>query len=295
MMFWLTTVSGLVLVGIVLRDVFHTLFHPSGQGSITRWIMQLTWRLSRLVPTHRQLASLAGPIGMTAVIAVWGTIAVTGWTLVYLPNMADGLSYSPSLDPAARSDLLDALYLSLVTVATLGFGDIVPTAPWLRLATPLQALVGFVLLTAAVSWVLQIYPALHRRRVLALRLITLRRARLKEPELGVESIPTDVLTGLAANLVQARTDLSQYAATYFFRDSDRDVALAAELGYAATLASEATLSARSQTRLAGAMLTTALDSLADLLDHQFLHLNADTAIVLNAYAADHRHADTPGS
>ncbi|MFC7876169.1 ion channel [Isoptericola sp. NPDC057391] len=35
----------------------------------------------------------------------------------------------------------------------VGFGDIVPTTPWLRLATtPLQALIGFALLTAAVSW-----------------------------------------------------------------------------------------------------------------------------------------------
>jgi hypothetical protein len=66
--------------------------------------------------------------------------------------------------------VLDALYLSTVAMSTLGFGDIVPVDGWLRLVVPVQALVGFLLLTAAVSWVLQVYPAPARRRVLAVRL-----------------------------------------------------------------------------------------------------------------------------
>ena len=283
------TVLGVVLVLAVLRDVFHTLFHPSGQGSIARQVMTQVWRLARRLNPRRQLASTAGPLGMTAVIATWGMLAVLGWTLIYLAQMPDGLSYSPSLDPAQRSDVLDAVYLSLVTVATLGFGDIVPTSPWLRLVAPLEALVGFVLLTAAVSWVLQIYPALHRRRVLALQLATLRRAR-RTIGLGIDSVPTDVLTDLAADIVQARIDLTQYAATYFFRDANPDIALAANLDYATELARDATTSTDPQTRLAGAMLTTALDALAELLDQQFLHLDADTTTVLHAYADDHRHA-----
>ncbi|MFF8942469.1 potassium channel family protein [Streptomyces sp. NPDC014864] len=69
-----------------------------------------------------------------------------------------------------------SVYLSLVTVATLGLGDIAPSADWLRIVAPLEAMVGFVLLTATVSWILGIYPALARRRALALRISQLRRA-----------------------------------------------------------------------------------------------------------------------
>jgi hypothetical protein len=36
-------------------------------------------------------------------------------------------------------------------VATLGFGDIVPESEWLRIVVPAQALIGFALLTAAVT------------------------------------------------------------------------------------------------------------------------------------------------
>lgn len=44
----------------------------------------------------------------------------------------------------------------------------------LRLIVPLEALVGFALLTASVSWLLTVYPALSRRRSLAYEITLLR-------------------------------------------------------------------------------------------------------------------------
>lgn len=185
--------------------------------------------------------------------------------------------------------MFDSLYVSLVTIGTLGFGDIVPTSPWLRLIVPLEALFGFMLLTAAVSWVLQIYPALHRRRVLALQLSTLRQARRLQPTVTIESVPTDILTGLAAAIVEARNDFTQYGATYYFRDLETDASLAFSLQYATDLADEASGSRDPRTRLAGALISAAVDSLAGLLDQEFLQLGGDTAAVVKAYAVDHRH------
>ena len=287
---WVITVLGVGLVVVVVRDVFHTLFHPVGHGSIAPQVMKLVWRLLRLFPSDRRIASLTGPLGITAVIITWGVTAVLGWMLIYFPQMPNAVSYSSELNPAERNELIDSLYLSLVTVATLGFGDIVPTSPWLRVAAPLEALFGFMLVTAAVSWVLQIYPALHRRRVLALQLSTLRQARRSDTSLAeIDSIPIDVLTTVAASIVEARNDFTQYGATYYFRDLEADASLAASLGYATDLAAEATASTQSQVRLAGAMITAAVNSLAELLDQEFLHLGGDTFAVVQAYAADHGH------
>ena len=287
---WVITVLGVGLVVVVVRDVFHTLFHPIGHGSIAPQVMKLVWRLLRLFPSDRRIASLTGPLGITAVIITWGVTAVLGWMLIYFPQMPNAVSYSSELNPAERNELIDSLYLSLVTVATLGFGDIVPTSPWLRVAAPLEALFGFMLVTAAVSWVLQIYPALHRRRVLALQLSTLRQARRSDTSLAeVDSIPIDVLTTVAASIVEARNDFTQYGATYYFRDLEADASLAASLEYATDLAAEATASTQSQVRLAGAMITAAVNSLAELLDQEFLHLGGDTFAVVQAYAADHGH------
>ena len=232
---------------------------------------------------------MTGPLGIALVVLTWGAIAVLGWAMLYFAQMPDGFAYSSELNPADRNDVFDALYVSLVTIGTLGFGDIVPTSPLLRVIVPLEALFGFMLLTAAVSWVLQIYPALHRRRVLALQLSTLREARRAEPTLGIDSVPIDVLTGLANAVVEARNDFTQYGATYYFRDLEADASLAYSLEYATQLAAEAAGSSHPQTRLAGALITASVDSLAGLLNEEFLRLDGDTGDVIRAYAADHRH------
>jgi short subunit dehydrogenase-like uncharacterized protein len=125
--------------------------------------------------------------------------------------------------------------------------------------------------------------------VLALQLTTLRDARLANPALGIDSVPTDVLTALASAVVEARNDFTQYGATYYFRDLEADASLAASLDYATTLAAEAARSERPQTQLAGALITAAVDSLADLLNQEFLQFDGDTDAVIRAYAADHRH------
>jgi len=286
---WAVGVVGSLLVAVVVRDVFHTLFHPIGHGSIAPQVMRFVWWLMRLFHPDRRIASLTGPLGIALVVLTWGALAVAGWAMVYFAFMPEGFAYSSELGHLRRNPVFDSLYVSLVTIGTLGFGDIVPTSPWLRLLVPLEALFGFMLLTAAVSWVLQIYPALHRRRVLALQLSTLREARRLQPSVGIESIPTDVLTGLAASVVEARNDFTQYGATYYFRDLETDASLAFSLDYATRLAEEASSSSHPQTRLAGALITAAVDSLAGLLDDEFLRLGGDTATVVKAYAADHRH------
>lgn len=174
---WVIAVVGSLLVAVVVRDVFHTLFHPIGHGSIAPQVMRFVWRLLRLFPSDRRIASLTGPLGIALVVLTWGAIAIVGWAMLYFALMPEGFAYSSELNPVERNTVFDSLYVSLVTIGTLGFGDIVPTSPWLRVIVPLEALFGFMLLTAAVSWVLQIYPALHRRRVLALQLSTLRQGR----------------------------------------------------------------------------------------------------------------------
>jgi hypothetical protein len=285
---WVIALIGGLLVAVVVRDVFHTLFHPIGHGSIAPQVMKFVWWLLRLFPPDRRIASLTGPLGIALVVLTWGAIAILGWAMLYLAQMPDGFAYSSELNRDGRNEVFDSLYLSLVTIGTLGFGDIVPISPILRVIVPLEALFGFMLLTAAVSWVLQIYPALHRRRVLALELSTLREARRVNPNLGIDAIPTHVLTGLADAVVEARNDFTQYGATYYFRDLEADASLASSLEYATQLATEAS-TAQPQTRLAGALITAAVESLAGLLNQEFLRLDGDTAEVLRAYAADHRH------
>jgi Ion channel len=97
---------------------------------------------------QRCLGLLLRPV----VVVAWVVLIELGWTLIYWPQLADGSHISEGLQQTVRGGFLDALYLPMITVATLGFDDIVPTEEWLRIAVPVQALLDFVLLTAAVTW-----------------------------------------------------------------------------------------------------------------------------------------------
>ncbi|GAA2499751.1 potassium channel family protein [Streptomyces gobitricini] len=285
---WSISVIGLGLVLVALRDLFHTLWHPAGRGGLSTLVMNALWRSSRRRTTPGRIAAVVGPAAMVSVILTWTSIVIAGWTLIYWAHMPDGFAYSPGLDPAQRTDLLDALYLSLVALATLGFGDIVPVAGWLRVAVPIQALIGFALLTAAVSWVGQIYPALTRRRVLALRLASLRAAREATGSKD-EAFAAVLLESLAVEIIHVRTDLSQHAETYYFHDGEDSTSLAAMISYAADLAVEGQLSQRADVRTSAAMLANALEGLATVLDRQFLKTKGHTEEIFAAYARDHGH------
>jgi hypothetical protein len=52
---------------------------------------------------------------------------VVGWALVFLPQMPQGFNFAPGLDPSQHSGFLDAIYVSLVNLTSLGYGDITPS------------------------------------------------------------------------------------------------------------------------------------------------------------------------
>lgn len=285
---WVVTVAGGLLVVAVLRDIFHTLIHPAGQGTLAKRTFMTLWWLSRLVRRPASFGALAGPLGIVAVTCLWAGLIVTGWALVYWPWLPDGFVYSSGLLPERRSDALDAFYVSLVSLTTLGVGDVAPQEAWLRVAVPLEALVGFTLLTAVVSWVLQVYPALARRRTLALRLEALCRADPTGAWLDDDSsAAASVLHGLASDVSGVRVDLTQYAETYYFRDRENVGSLPAAVGVASDLVDRAIATARPDVRHAGRTLGAALDDLADRLERSFRIGGGTASEVFTAYAADH--------
>jgi len=277
---WVVSGAGVLVVLVVLRDIFHTLLHPAAHGEFSRAVVRTAWFFARRSgPVGMRLA---GPLSMLAVIATWAALTMLGWALLYLPHLPDSFSYAPGLDPAQRSVVTDALYLSLVVGATLGFGDLVPVAGWLRLVLPLEALMGFAVFTASVTWILQIYPALAQRRALAVRL-----RLLIEQESHAADLPPSVLHGLAADIVAVRVDLQQYTETYYFHDG-QETSLAAVLPAALALGEAAAADPGRGRRLAGAVLRSAIAELTGLLDEQYLRTGGTPEDIVVAYGRDHR-------
>jgi hypothetical protein len=118
----------------------------------------------------------------------------------------------------------------VVTLTTLGFGDVTPDAAALRLIVPLEGLLGFGLLSASTSWLLLIYPVLSRRRSLAYEITLLREAEgtAAEPVGRLEPEALERLYAeLTSRLVAVERDLVSFPISYYFAEEDPRFSLAA--------------------------------------------------------------------
>lgn len=280
------TVVGIGVILIGLRDMFHTLLHPTGQGRLTTVVLAGTWRISR-ASGHR-LGSAVGPAAMVLTILLWVALQVLGWALIYLPHVPEGFRYSSGIDPFDYPSVMEAVYFSAVTLTTLGYGDVVATQPWIRAASPLEGLTGFALLTAALTWFTQVHPPLSRRRALALELKSLADTDYAETLHGAPpAIQTRVLDTLAAEVVKVRIDFVQHSEGFYFQESDPDLSLARQLSYALRMRDAALASPEAVVRRSGQQLSSAIEHLCSRLDESYLHTGQGPVGVVAAYAADH--------
>jgi len=285
---WIFPLLGFLVIMIGLRDVFHTLLHPSGQGELTKAAMNGSWRTSKILGL--KAVSLAGPFGIVAVILLWTALQILGWALVYYPQVPQGFTYADGINPARYPDFIEALYISTVTLSTLGFGDVIATNPWIRALSPVEALIGFALLTAAVSWFLQLYPALARRRALAIRLTVLRDAQYLQhlPEFSPDMI-CRVLDSITDGVVQTRVDLTQTSESYYFRESTAPASLATSISYAIALSEHAQKHADPGVRAAGRALHNALQDLSKLMMTSLGLHGSSPQNTFQTYASDHKY------
>ncbi|WP_150307807.1 ion channel [Planctomonas psychrotolerans] len=280
------TIAGIAILAIGLIDMFRTLLHPTGQGRVSGWVLSATWWLSRA--TKHRLGSAVGPAAMVAVIVMWVALQGVGWALIYVPHIPGDFLYAPGIDPSRYSAFAEALYISFVTLTTLGYGDAVATDPGIRLAAPLEALTGFALLTAALTWFAQVYPPLFRRRALALELKGLADTGYADALDEVDAATASrVLDTLTAEVAAVRVDLTQHAEGYYFQEENPDLSLARQLPYALRMRDAARSRSEAAVRLSGEQLSQALDQLGAELRGTFLHTGDDLEAIFAAYATDH--------
>lgn len=287
-MTWVLNVAGAALVALAVLDIFRTLWHPHGFGGVARGLFVVVWRVSGRLPGQGRIAQASGALSLALTVIVWAALVVLGFALIYWPHLSTSFSFSSPLDPT-RDGLPTALYVSLVAVTTLGLGDIVPESAVLRLVVPVEAIVGFLLLSAAISWVLQLYPALARRRSLSRELAALSGPGTRAVVLhGDASVAAGLLHGLSGSVTRIHTDLLQYGEAYYFRENRTVASLAATGGVLLDLVETGRRAEAPEVRHAAGVLAAVLDDLSSTLAEGFLRLDArDTPSVLRAFADDH--------
>ncbi len=285
--------AGAAVILVTLHDIFATLFHPLGRGYIGHHVVGLVSRAGhRLSPRFASATVLIGPIGYVVVVASWAALLIVGWALIFFPYLPEGFSFAPGLAPADHAGFGDALYISLVNLTSLGYGDISPEASVLRLLGPIETLFGLSLVTASVSWLISIYSAISQRDAFAHEVQLSRRAEERFGEKLADADP-DLLERLLASfsekLITTRRNLIHFPITIHFRSEDEDKALSRLMPYLAGLVEEAAGESRPQAlRVRGEMLRMAMSDFAETLRERIGIDGETTEAILGHYDAHQR-------
>jgi hypothetical protein len=293
--YWVWTALGITVTLIVLTDIAQTLFAPAESGSLSAQFAALVWKsVRRISRSHPNRLSVAGSLIMVLTIGLWTVGLTVGGALIYWPRLTEDFLVASGLNLAENESFADAVYVSMVTLGTLGYGDLTPQTTFLRFAMPLQALIGFALFTAAISWIMSVYPALSRQRHLA-REVQLLHANEREAGNAVDVLDPvaygDILKDFANQVVAIRNDLVHHSVTYYFRVNDPDSALTVALPSLHDRARLASAHDSPDVRFQALLLSKALDDLAGYIASSWLPTDhqADTEAVLRAYAEQHLH------
>lgn len=286
------TLLGVALIALALRDVFDVLFHPRGRGIVARRVvLAVSWASRNLVPRAHATRLLVGPLGYIAVVATWAALLAVGWALVFLPHLPEGFTFDPGLDPREHSGFADALYVSLVNLTSLGYGDIAPASSLLRLLGPLETTFGLGLLTASLSWLISIYSSISRRDSLAHEVHLAKQA---EERLGEKLADGDpellerLLASFAEQLIAARRDLIHFPIVHYFRTEDEERALSGLFPFLGSLVEEASEEGRPHAlRVRAEMLRMAIDDFAETLRARLRLPGESTDATLEHYQGEH--------
>jgi hypothetical protein len=286
---WIATVIGAVLIGTALRDLFHSVFRPAGQGDLSEGVMRAGWWLLERRPRPRASGlAMAGPLLVLAVLVTWTLLLLVGCALIYWPRLEDFHQASGVPAPAGFGV---ALYLSAMALTTLGLGDYLPIGALVRVVMPFEALIGLGLFTAALSWILDLYPVIAGKRALARQISLL--ARLEDRhgqrlwQMSAEMSERE-LSSIGDRLNAVTGQLLQMPISYYFEPRDPMHSLAAQLGTLLACVKSACEADQPTIRLRGELVRNALDDVAHALRARFLpHAPADTAAVLEAFRRQH--------
>src|ERR671917_277381 len=249
----ISTLAGPAIIVLALRDIFDALFHQGARGVLSRWIMRGTWWVfHRLTRVRRGLLPIAGPTMLLLIVVTWAGMLAIGWALIYWPHMPQGFLLTSPPSELPLGHLIDSLYISLVTLSTIGFGDITP------------------------AYEVSLLREAEQERGLGV-------SELDDG--GAESLFAE----LTSRLVTVERDLVTVPISYYFAASDRRFALSSVMPYLLERAERGCREElRDSLRLREMLLREAIDDFARTTAARFHgHRSESTQELLEAYGRDH--------
>jgi hypothetical protein len=165
--------AGFFLISMVLFDVFETVVVPnlgSRYFRITAFLVRtLLWAIWRRTATihkdpkdRRDFLALFAPASVLISLLTWINLLLLGFAFVLL-------AIPDKISPPVH-DLVTAYYFAGTAVLTVGFGDIVPVGPAVRIVVLFSAMAGLTIMALVTSLILSLHSVYQRREAQMLRL-----------------------------------------------------------------------------------------------------------------------------
>lgn len=278
---------GLLVIVWTLIEVFSDLFQPSAVGSLSSFISKRLFAALKRWPSKR---GSAGPLTIVIVISCWAVLVSLGFALLYWSAYPTGFNGATRQGQSIAERFATVLYCSLGALTTLGSGQIQPNYPVLRLVVSGESRIGISLITASITWIVLIYPALARVRVLTRKASVLVAAQNKTGVSAIESGNESVLAGFAEHVIRTHSDFVHFPLIYYFEANDDCLSLSKSLQLLLSVTEVASQPHQPDgVRLQAEMLRAALDQMARMLARRFLKVpeKTPTGELFKAVAEDH--------
>ena len=191
----LAAFGGIALILLVLWDAFEVIVLPRRvmrKWRFARFFYRNSWRLwsalARRIKAGKRretYLSFYGPLSVLILLVIWALTMVFGFACVQW-----GFGSAVSGTSGRRGFAWD-LYFSGSTFFTLGLGDLVPLSLTARIATVIEAGLGFGFLAMVIGYLPILYQAFSRREVE----ITLMDARAGSPSAAIELLVRQAKSG----------------------------------------------------------------------------------------------------
>lgn len=289
---WWSSIAGILIISWTLREIFRDLFQPSATGSLSSFLAQWLFRGSKLLPSTMRAA---GPLCIVIVIFCWTFAVAAGFALIYWGRFPQAFHVETQESHEAIGRFWTVLYFSLASLTTLGAGGLEPRGEWVRIVAASESLIGMLLITASISWIVFIYPALGRMRALGRRANTIFRA---ERETGIDLLSgsaDSLMTDLAADVIRLRVDFIHFPLIYYFHADTEGASLPRSMLQMIRLSERASQESQpGPMRLSAAILLHAIADMAGILALRFLKdaRDKEPAEAFQAMRRDHLDRDS---
>ncbi len=224
---WLEPVAGALVVASILLDIFLTvLYARMGYSIFADRLARYIWKGVCLVTTplgsRRPLAlSFGGPLIVVFIVAFWVAVLILGQALIFHPALGTAVTASNGATPRGFAGAVFAAGSSTVMP---GSSTIQPNTSGFRILFLFNAVTGLSILTLTVTYIVEIYNALHDRNTLALKFFLLTRQTGDAAELiaglgsgGDFSAGYSMIAEAAAEVIALKESHNFYPVLFYFR------------------------------------------------------------------------------